>query len=330
MKPTSLHRRKKHSSRKKIICAVALVLIFLATVTTWASFFMLNYSLKPTRTSAEKAYRDVFNQEPDAKPWIDSLKRNEEIIDTFINVRGERRHAIIIKAPVKTNKVAVLVHGYNYCAVGMLGIGYMYNQKLGYNIVLPDLYAHGSTDGNHINMGWNDRNDVILWIKIADKLFADSTGHSQIVVHGVSMGAATTMCVSGEKEGAAPFVKCYVEDCGYTSVWDEFAHQLHDQFGLPAFPLLYTASAINRMRYGWSFADASPLKQVAKCRLPMLLIHGDKDNFVPSSMVYPLYAAKPQPKELYIAHGTRHARAFRDHPAEYIRRVREFVGRYIK
>lgn len=329
MKPTSLHRRKKHSSRKKIICAVALVLIFLATVTTWASFFMLNYSLKPTRTSAEKAYRDVFNQEPDAKPWIDSLKRNEEIIDTFINVRGERRHAIIIKAPVKTNKVAVLVHGYNYCAVGMLGIGYMYNQKLGYNIVLPDLYAHGCTDGNHINMGWNDRNDVILWIKIADKLFADSSGHSQIVVHGVSMGAATTMCVSGEKDGAAPFIKCYVEDCGYTSVWDEFREQLKQQFGMPEFPLLYTTSELCKLRYGWTFQEASPIKQLRKCHKPMLFIHGDNDTFVPTHMVYELYAAKSQPKSLYVAKGSAHAKSYNDHRDEYHRVVKAFVSKYI-
>ena len=35
-----------------------------------------------------------------------------------------------------------------------------------------------------------------------------------------------------------------VEDCGYTSVWDEFSAQLKDQFGLPAFPLMNTTSAL--------------------------------------------------------------------------------------
>lgn len=54
-----------------------------------------------------------------------------------------------------------------------------------------------------------------------------------MVVHGISMGAATTMMVSGEAQ--QPFVKCFVEDCGYTSVWDEFSFQLKDMFGLPEF-----------------------------------------------------------------------------------------------
>ena len=61
-----------------------------------------------------------------------------------------------------------------------------------------------------------------------------------MVVHGISMGGATTMMVSGEEQ--QPFVKCFVEDCGYTSVWDEFSHELKSSFGLPPFPLMYTTS----------------------------------------------------------------------------------------
>ena len=66
------------------------------------------------------------------------------------------------------------------------------------------------------------------------------------------------------------------------------------------------------MKYGWSFGEASPLKQVAKCRKPMLFIHGDNDTYVPTAMVYPLYEAKPQPKQLWIAPGSKHALSYRD------------------
>lgn len=54
-----------------------------------------------------------------------------------------------------------------------------------------------------------------------------------MAVHGISMGGATTMMVSGEEQ--QPFVKCFVEDCGYTSVWDEFSHELKSSFFLPPF-----------------------------------------------------------------------------------------------
>lgn len=81
-------------------------------------------------------------------------------------------------------------------------------------------------------MGWKDRIDVLQWMNIANEIFGDST---QMVVHGISMGGATTMMVSGEKQ--KPFVKCFVEDCGYTSVWDEFSHELKSSFHLACFPV---------------------------------------------------------------------------------------------
>lgn len=112
-----------------------------------------------------------------------------------------------------------------------------------------------------------------------------------------------------------------------TSVWDEFACQLREQFGLPPFPLMYTTSALCGAVNGWRFGEASPLAQVARCRRPMLFIHGDADRFVPTEMVYSLYAAKPGPKQLWIGRGSAHAMSYADHPVEYTRVVADFVGR---
>ena len=76
-------------------------------------------------------------------------------------------------------------------------------------------------------------------------------------------------------------------------------------------------------------AVASSLKQVAKCQLPMLFIHGDKDTYVPTWMVYPLYEAKPEPKELWIVPGAAHALSYKENKQEYTDKVRKFVGQYI-
>ena len=45
--------------------------------------------------------------------------------------------------------------------------------------------------------------------------------------------------------------------------------------------------------------------------------------------VYPLYEAKPQPKALWIAHGSKHADAYGDYKEEYTHRVLEFVEKYM-
>ena len=245
--------------------------------------------------------------------------------DTFIiNPQGIQLHAFYIAAPAPTSKTAVIVHGYTDNAIRMFMIGYLYNRDLGYNILLPDLQHQGESEGRAIQMGWKDRIDVLQWMNIANEIFGDST---QMVVHGISMGGATTMMVSGEKQ--KPFVKCFVEDCGYTSVWDEFSHELKSSFHLPAFPLMYTTSWLCEKKYGWNFKEASSLKQVEKCELPMLFIHGDKDTYVPTWMVYPLYEAKPEPKELWIVPGAAHALSYKENKQEYTDKVRDFVGRYI-
>ena len=143
------------------------------------------------------------------------------------------------------------------------------------------------------------------------------TPRTAIVVHGYTMGAATTMNVSGEPQ--PPFVHCFVEDCGYTSVWDEYKGELRNQFGLPAFPLLHLASWATDLRYGWNFREASPLAQVKKCRLPMLFIHGTEDT---------LFAAKPGVKEYWRVEGAEHANSYLKFPKEYTERVKTFLEKY--
>lgn len=304
---------------------VAATLVGLAV----ASFYMLDYALSNSGRTRANDYARAISQYPELRPWIDSLKSEGTLRDTFATMpNGERQHAIFVRSRKASGHTAVVVHGYKDRATGMLHIARIYNKELGYNVLLPDLHGHGMSDGDDIQMGWKDRIDVLNWIHLAEGMFRSAGDSSKIVVHGISMGAATTMCVSGEP--TPRYVRCFVEDCGYTNAWDEFAYEMKNRFGLSPFPLLYTTSALCRLEYGWTFGQASPLKQVAKCHKPMLFIHGADDDFVPTSMVYPLYKAKPQPKELWIAKGSKHALSYKGHKAEYISRVRSFVGKWMK
>ena len=324
------------------------LLLVLALVGT--GFYMLDYALHPASISRSRdiqgSLQHMAETYPGLQQWVDSLQEAGALSDLYLpNEQGEMHHALYVPAVRPTRRTAVIVHGYTDNAIRILMIGRMYHRDLGYNILLPDLHGHGLSQGEGAQMGWLDRLDVLRWTETADALFGHlndtlwvngqpqlrSTG-TQMVVHGISMGAATTMMVAGEVEQGLhqqPFVKCFVEDCGYTSVWDEFAGQLREQFGLPPFPLLYVTDWLCRWKYGWSFRQASALRQVARCHRPMLFIHGDADDFVPTWMVYPLYEAHPGEKELWVVPGVDHAHSYRDFPAEYTRRVKNFVEKYI-
>ena len=307
---------------------LAAILLLLVAASVGGGLYLLSYALKPDAVMAAKnasAREYIRTEYPAVVPWLDSLERTGALRDTTIRGReGERLHALYAAAPRPTDRTAVIVHGYTDCAERMLMVGYLYNHDLGFNILLPDLYYHGRSEGRAIRMGWLDRLDVLRWMEVADSLFG---GHTQMVVHGISMGAATTMMLSGEEQ--RPYVKCFVEDCGYTSVWEQFAKELGERFSLPTFPLLNVADALCRVKYDWSFREASALEQVKRCRLPMLFIHGDADDFVPTGMVYPLFEAKPGEKKLWVVPGAAHAMSYHDNPDEYTRRVAAFVGRYI-
>lgn len=315
---------------KKIVFAIFAVLAAIVAAIAWGSAYMLSYSLTPdpNRRDTDSAYAELYARYPDMRRWTDSMRLAGALRDTFITMPGgERHHALYARCDSARGRTAVIVHGYKDCAVKFLYLGRMYHRDMGLNILMPDLHAHGLSDGDDIQMGWKDRRDVMRWAQAAERAFRDSARQSVMVLHGVSMGAATVMCVSGEQ--LPPYIRCFVEDCGYTGVWDEFAHQLREQFSLPSFPLMPATSLLCRLRHDWSFGEASPLRQVARCDRPMLFIHGDADTFVPAAMVRPLYEAKPGEKELWITRGTEHALSFHDYPAEYERRVRMFVMRHI-
>ena len=75
-------------------------------------------------------------------------------------------------------------------------------------------------------------------------------------------------------------------------------------------------SGITRIRAGYFLKDGSSINQVAKNKRPMLFIHGAKDTFVPTKMVYQNYKAAAGPKELWVVPGAKHARSFATHPVE--------------
>lgn len=291
------------------------------------SYGLLNYSLTPTTNNRNKElkWHEADSLYPGLRAWHDSLKTIGAWHDTIIEATdGTKLYAEYVRANKPSKKTAMLVHGYGDCNVDMMPIGRMYTKSLDMNIILPDLRFAGKSGGNHIQMGWNDRLDIKQWITTIPQIFGDSV---EVIVHGVSMGAATTMMLSGDND-VPEYVKAYIEDCGYTSVDEQFSKELYERFSLPRTPFIPIASAICNLKYGWNFKEASALEQVKKCNRPMLFIHGSADKFVPTKMVYPLYEAHPGVKELWIVPEVEHAKSYHDYPEEYAKRVKQFIQKH--
>lgn len=180
----------------------------------------------------------------------------------------------------------------------------------GYNILLPDDRASGKSEGNHIGMSYLDKDDMKLWIN----WILNEDPDAKIIVHGVSMGGATSIMLS---EDNPEQVVCYNEDCGYTSVYDIFSSELDKRFGLPPFPVMDMSNIMSNIEAGYDFKKASSLEAVKKCKKPMMFIHGTKDDFVPYSMGLEVYKAAKCEKELYSVKGATHANSLYMNPNAY-------------
>ncbi|WP_289356807.1 alpha/beta hydrolase [Paenibacillus sp. S-12] len=254
-----------------------------------------------------------------AKEWIET-KHHDEV--TLASFDGLKLQGYEYRQEHPTNKWAIVVHGYTSSGKQMSYAVKRFYDK-GYHVLLVDLRGHGKSEGSYIGMGWHDRLDMMGWIR----QIVEADPESQVALYGVSMGGATVMMTSGEELPAN--VKVIVEDCGYTSAYDEFTYQLKRLFHLPAFPIMTASNVVSNIRAGYDLKDASALKQVAKSKTPILFIHGDSDTFVPYEMVQELYDAAKVEKDLLVikdaGHGGAHLAG-----AVYWNKVWEFTDKFMK
>lgn len=222
-----------------------------------------------------------------------------------------------------TDRWAIIAHGYSSEGKQMAKSAEHFYEN-GYSVMVIDLRSHGKSEGDYIGMGWDDRLDLLKWVHLIEK----ENPNAQIVLYGVSMGAATVMNTTGENLPVN--VKAAIEDCGYTSTWDIFAHQMHSLFNLPSHPFLDFADLVTQLRAGYSFREGGALDQVKKSTTPTLFIHGSKDNFVPFYMLDELYNAASCKKQKLVINGAGHGESAETDPIKYWNTIDTFLMKYVK
>lgn len=253
----------------------------------------------------------------------DWLIKASNYTDKYITSYDDLKlHAYEIINENPTDKWAIVVHGYT-SEGKLVSAKAKHLYDMGYNVLVPDLRGHGTSEGDYIGMGWHDRLDVVNWIDTTIK----ENPNAEIVLHGTSMGAATVLMVSGEELPSN--VKAIIADCGYTSAWDEFTYQLDALFGLKPFPVMQLSNIVTKIKSGYSLKDASALEQVKNSKTPILFIHGDEDDFVPYSMMEELYDATSSEKEMLTIEGAGHDDSYLVNPTLYWNTITEFLNKYI-
>jgi len=255
-----------------------------------------------------------------AHAWWDSYEdKHEEALE---DKNGDIINCTVVNAEEPTHKWAVIVHGYTSSPEGMCRYAMEYNKR-GYNCVMPLLRGHGKDSHRYCSMGWYDKDMVVNWIEWIVLQDPDA----QIVIHGESMGAATTMLTTGEK--LPTNVRCAVSDCGYTSVYAQYTSVLESK-GIPAVPLIPMVNAYSKAIGHFDFKKCSPLEAVKRSVTPTLFVHGERDDFVPFSMLEEVYNACGAPKDKFSVPGAVHASSSNLAPEFYWEQVDKWLAQYIK
>ncbi|WJY26908.1 alpha/beta hydrolase [Sporosarcina trichiuri] len=315
--------------KKKIWIAVAVLVLILIAALVFAGNYFYDQGIK--RGTEVKLHsepivvNDLASDEDralltEAKDWYMEQDKNLVTMKSF---DGLKLKAQFIKNPDNPDRRAViLAHGFRNTGDNMGKYAKFYYDR-GFDILLPDARGHGQSEGEYIGYGWHERLDYKDWITY----LIQQHDANEIILQGNSMGAATVLMTSGET--LPEQVKGIIADSSYTTVKAELAHQLKSIYGLPAFPLLDVTSVVAKVRAGYTLQEASAVDQVRKNTRPLLLIHGDKDDLVPTAMADVLYKAAGGDKELWIVPDAGHTKAFDNRTAEYERRLSEFLDKVL-
>ena len=219
---------------------------------------------------------------------------------------------------ISSKKVIIFSHGITYTLYGSVKYMKIF-RDFGFNIFIYDNRYHGKSGGKNSTFGYYEKYDlkkIVDWVE--QKIGSDAI----IGTHGESMGAA----ISIQHAAIDPRIKFLIEDCSFSDLYDLLKFRIKMDFHLPGFPFLPLANIMSKILTGMDFHKISPRLDISKISAPMLIIHGEKDDYIPVSMAHELYKNKISgAKKLYIPKNAEHATSFWNNQEEYSSVIHEFL-----
>ena len=269
------------------------------------------------------AFEDVYsyaNKYPSGQPKAPPFEQAEWTLTSFDGLKLSATH--FVPQSAESHRWAILIHGYG-CNQRFMWSMADYYLRRGYHVLTPDMRASGRSEGRYLTMGALEGRDVAAWARAV----ASEDPEAHIVLHGVSMGAADVMLALGD--GIPAQVKAVVEDSGYSDLRALLQYRM-DELGISHDRLLLAAAnVLMKLRTGADFDEVRPVEAVANSSVPILFIHGTRDELIPVSMMYVLAGrSAARDKEAVPVEGARHA-AGESLGRPYYDTVFAFVEKYV-
>ncbi|MBR3704196.1 MAG: alpha/beta hydrolase [Oscillospiraceae bacterium] len=300
-----------------ILIVAAALLLALATAVVYFFRFTHRRMDKITdqmlTSDVRLAYRDLVTR---GLAYVDSHEHETVSITSFdgLTLRG-------IYLPIENPRATILCfHGYR--AYGLQDFAPMpeFYHSLGLNVLIVDQRACGKSGGKYTTFGILERRDVLAWAQYIDQRLPGLP----ILLDGLSMGSSSVMLAADLPLPAS--VRGIIADCGFTSPWEIIAHCGRQWFHIPAFPMVHLLSAVAHLRFGGGYRSCSTLDSLAGSTIPLLLLHGAEDDFVPTYMSEENFkASAARIKRKLIVPGAGHGMSYLVDQKRCQQELRDFV-----
>ena len=303
-----------------IYLIILLVLIVLYLFGTFIMFNTVskrksNKQLSVINESIEETLAPYQDKIDIGNLWME--KQNKEHI--FIKSNDNLKlHGLLIKHP-NPKGIFIEAHGYRSNVERDLYPSCFNYYKMGYSLLLIDQRASGKSEGKYITFGMRESEDIICWCK-----YVNDTFKLPIVLAGVSMGATSVM-MSMKDLRADMRVKYIIADCGYNNAYKEVIYAINHYFHIPGIIFIFGINLWCRLIAKFSLKEKTVVDSIKNKRIPLLLIHGEKDDFVPpinSKIIHDAYKGR---KELIICPEATHGISYLVDCKKYIEAIKKMI-----
>lgn len=300
-----------------------------AAVSHGLTHYLVNVAVdRKFPNSANRLTRAVIRGSRCDRVFLQALDAGAQVLRNLphktISIRGKDGAPLVghLFAAAKPKRLVLAMHGWRSSwdhDFGMIAPFLLANDC---TVLFAEQRGQGGSGGKHMGLGALERYDCVRW---AHRL-ADMGPHLPLYLAGISMGATTVLMST--QLGLPGNTRGIVADCGFTSPQDicrhVVRHNLHLSYGLRA----HIAHNLCKQKNQAGLKGCSAPKALAGSSIPVLLIHGTDDSFVPVSMTFDNYKACRGPKHLLIVPGADHGMSYYMEKSGYEKALADFWQRY--
>lgn len=235
-----------------------------------------------------------------------------------ITSRDGTRLAGWFVAAETTERAIVIIHGKDSNRTGTPQFELLGDlHAAGYALLTIDLRAHGESGGRYMTMGAQER-----WDALAAVEWLHERGFAHIGALGVSLGGASL----AEASTLTDHLDALVLDSVFPDATTLVTRRLNEvgtlNWFLPGGKVVMWG--LTRSRLG----SVRPAIRAGQSRVPLLVIYGTKDGFVPLEEQDDYALANPD-ATVWIADGAYHTGVYSAYHDEYLRRVTDFFATHL-